>query len=103
MLVVGYALVEDLPQEQPQGYALGVEGFATKEEGSRWTSCEPSQELQGKKKKDKTKLTENDSIENEEDRANEQELAGMNVTKNEALSYEKGEKEKQPTTYAPDR
>jgi len=69
MLVVGYALVEDLPQEQP--YALGVEGFATKEEGSRWTSCEPSQELQGKKKRDETKLTENDSIGDEEDRANE--------------------------------
>ena len=48
MLVVGCALVEDLPQEQP--YALGVEGFATKEEGSRWTSCEPSQELQRKEK-----------------------------------------------------
>jgi len=44
MLVVGYALVEDLPQEQP--YALGVEGFATKKEGSRWILYEPSQELQ---------------------------------------------------------
>ena len=29
--------------------ALGVEGFAMKEEGSRWFSCEPSQELQRKK------------------------------------------------------
>jgi len=48
MIVVGCALVEDLPQEQP--YALGVEGFAMKEEGSRWTSCEPSQELQRKEK-----------------------------------------------------
>ena len=56
--------------------------------------CEPSQELQGKKKKDETKLTENDSIEDEEDRANEQEFAGMNVTKNEALSYERRRKGK---------
>jgi len=69
MLVVGCALLEDLPQEQP--YALGEEGFATKKEGSRWTSWEPSQELQGKKKRDETKLTENDSIGDEEDRANE--------------------------------
>ena len=48
MLVVGYALVEDLPQEQP--YALGVEGFATRNEGSRWILYEPSQELQRKMK-----------------------------------------------------
>ena len=48
MLVVGYALVEDLPQEQP--HALGVEGFAMKEKGSRWISREPSQELQRKRK-----------------------------------------------------
>ena len=49
MLVVGYALAEDLPQEQP--YALGVEGFATKKEGSQWILYEPSQELQRKKEK----------------------------------------------------
>jgi len=90
--VVDCALVEDLPQEQP--YALGVEGFATKEDGSRWTSCEPSQELQGKKKNYEMKLTENDSIYNEEDRANEQEFAGMNMTKNEALSYKRRRKGK---------
>ncbi len=71
------ALVEDLPQEQP--YALGVEGFATKKEGSRWILCEPSQELQ-RKMKGMKQSQQNDSIENEEDRANEQEFAGMNVT-----------------------
>jgi len=48
MLVVGYALMEDLPQEQP--YALGVEGFVTKKERSRWILYEPSQELQRKRK-----------------------------------------------------
>jgi len=48
MLVVGYALAEDFPQEQP--YALGVEGFATKKEGSQWILYEPSQELQRKMK-----------------------------------------------------
>ena len=46
--MVDCALVEDLPQGQL--YALGVEGFAMKEEGSRWTSCELSQELQRKEK-----------------------------------------------------
>jgi len=90
--VVDCALVEDLPQEQP--YALGVEGFATKKEGSRWILCEPSQELQGKKKKDETRLAENDSIEDEEDRANEQEFAGLNISKSEALSYERRRKGK---------
>jgi len=89
--VVDCALVEDLPQEQP--YALGVEGFATKKGGSRWILCEPSQELQGKMKGMK-QSQQNDSIENEEDRANKQEFAGMNVTKNEALSYEKRRKGK---------
>jgi len=68
------------------GYALGVEGFATKKEGSRWILCEPSQELQ-RKMKGMKQSQQNDSIENKEDRANEQEFAGMNVTKNEALSY----------------
>jgi len=53
-LVAGYALVEDSPQWQP--YALGVEGFAMKEEGSRWISREPSQELQGKKERDEQRL-----------------------------------------------
>jgi len=91
MLVVGYALVEDLPQEQP--YALGVEGFATKKEGSQWILCEPSQELQGEMKGMK-QSQQNNSIENEEGRANEQEFAGMNVTKNEALSYERRRKGK---------
>ena len=38
------------------GYALGVEGFAMEEEGSRWFSCEPSQELQRKKEGDKQRL-----------------------------------------------
>jgi len=33
------------------GYALGVEGFAMKEEGSQWFSGEPSRELQMKKEK----------------------------------------------------
>ena len=41
-------VVEDFPQEQP--YALGIEGFAMEEEGPRWFSCEPSQELQRKMK-----------------------------------------------------
>ena len=46
--MVDCALVEDLPQEQP--YALGMEGFATRKEGSRWILYEPSQELQRKMK-----------------------------------------------------
>jgi len=46
------------------------------------------------------KITENDSIEDEGVRTNEQEFAGMNVMKGEALSYEK--RKKQPTTYASD-
>ena len=84
--------MDDLPQEQP--YVLRVEGFATKKEGSRWTLCEPSQELQGKKKRDETKITENDSIEDEGGRTNEQEFAGINVTRNEVLGYEKRRKGK---------
>jgi len=47
------------------------------------------------------RTTENDSIEDEEDRASEKGFAGINVTKNEALGYEK--RKKQPTTYASDR
>ena len=89
--MVDCALVEDLPQEQP--YALGVEGFATKKEGSRWILCEPSQELQ-RKMKGMKQSQQNESIENEEDRANEQGFAGMNMTKNEALSYERRRKGK---------
>jgi len=65
----------------------------TKKEGSRWILCEPSQELQ-RKMKGMKQSQQNDSIENEEDRANEQEFAGMNVTKNEALSYERRRKGK---------
>ena len=84
-------MVEDLPQEQP--YPLGMEGFATKKEGSRWILYEPSQELQ-RKMKGMKQSQQNDSIENKEDRANEQEFAGMNVTKNEALSYERRRKGK---------
>ena len=49
MLVLGHAPVEDLPQVQP--CALGVEVFAMKKGGSRWTLYEPSQELPRKKKK----------------------------------------------------
>ena len=38
-------------------YALGVEGFATNEEDSRWSLYEPSRELQRKKeKKDERRL-----------------------------------------------
>ena len=33
------------------GYALGVEGFETKEEDSRWSLFEPSRELHRKKEK----------------------------------------------------
>ena len=33
------------------GFALGMEGFVTKEEDSRWSLYEPSRELQRKKKK----------------------------------------------------
>jgi len=54
MLVVGCAVVEDLPQEQP--YVLEVKGFAMEEECSRWFSCEPSQELQRKKERDEQRL-----------------------------------------------
>ena len=54
MLVVGCAVVEDLPQEQP--YALEVKGLAMEEEGSRWFSCEPSQELQRKEERDEQRL-----------------------------------------------
>ena len=54
--MVDCALVENLPQEQP--YALGVEGFATKKEGSRWILCEASQELQKENERDETKPTE---------------------------------------------
>jgi len=54
MLVLGHAVVGDLPQEQP--CALGVEGFATKKGGSRWTLYEPSQELQKEKEKDEQRL-----------------------------------------------
>ena len=53
-IVLGHELVEDSPQEQP--CALGVEGFATKKGGSRWTLYEPSQELQRKKGKDEQRL-----------------------------------------------
>jgi len=90
-LVVDCALVEDLPQEQP--YALGVEGFATKKEGSWWILYEPSQELQ-RKMKGMKQSQQNDSLEDEERRTNEQKFVGMNVTEDEALSYERGEKEK---------
>jgi len=39
------------------GYVLGMEGFVTKEEDSRWSLYEPSQELQRKKeKKDERRL-----------------------------------------------
>ena len=56
--------------------------------------CEPSQELQGKKKRDETKITENDSIEDEGGRTNEQEFVGKNVTRNEVFGYEKRRKGK---------
>ena len=39
------------------GYALGMEGFATKEEDSRWSLYEPSREMQRKKeRKDERRL-----------------------------------------------
>ena len=40
------------------------------------------------------RTTDNDSIENEEDRMSEKGFAGINVTKNEALGYEKRRKGK---------
>jgi len=47
------------------------------------------------------RITENDSIGDEEDRANEQGFAEINVMKDEALGY--GKRKKQPTTYASDK
>ena len=40
------------------------------------------------------RTTENESIEDEEDRMSERGFAGINVTKNEALGYEKRRKRK---------
>jgi len=40
------------------------------------------------------RITENDSIEDEEDRTNELGFAGINVMKDEALGYEKRRKGK---------
>ena len=42
----------------------------------------------------RTKVTENDSIEDKERKTNEWEFVGTNVMEDEALSYEREEKEK---------
>ena len=46
------------------------------------------------KRKGMKRSQQNDSIEDEEDRMSEKGFAGMNVTKNEALGYEKRRKGK---------
>ena len=85
------------------GYEYEMEGFMTREEDSRWSLFEPSQELQ--RKKEKRKVSEGCKgrldCERRMKKTNERKFVMMGEMKDEALSAKREKKKKQPTAYAP--